>query len=365
MGGYSGTLLRVRLDNGVIDRIPLPQRAAESFIGGSGLGAWLFLQEFDPLLDPLSAANPLMILNGPLTGTGFPGSSRFSVCARSPLTGIWGEASVGGTFGPALRRAGYDGILILGISPKPVVLVIQDEHAELRDAAGLWGKDLYEATDALASQLEGQHRILCIGPAGEHLVRFAAIGNDKAHYAGRTGLGAVMGSKRLKAIAARGSRGPDIADPAAFREASRAVTESCRQSVPAQSLKEMGTDGAMDLGMMTGDVPIRNWSRGQDLELSAALGGPTLAETYLVRNHACLHCPIGCKRVVTVKEGRYAVAEGPGPEYETCCTFGTMIDNRDLAVSSRRTSSATGPAWTPSAAGPRSPSPWSASKRAS
>jgi aldehyde:ferredoxin oxidoreductase len=332
MAGYAGSLLQVRLDSGVIDHIGLAEETRKRFIGGGGLGAWLYLEGFRPELDPLSPENPLMILNGPLTGTGFPGTSRFSVCAKSPLTGIWGECSVGGTLGPALRKAGLDGIIFLGTSPKPVCLVIDDQRIELRDARELWGRDIYETTDGLNEKLGKDFNIFCIGPAGENLVRFASISNDKAHFAGRTGLGAVMGSKLLKAVAVRGSGEPGLADEPAFRAARSAVMAAIKQSVPAQSLREMGTDGAMDLGMMTGDVPIRNWSRGQDLELSAALGGPTLKDRFLVRNHACSNCTIACKRVVEVKDGPYRVQAGPGPEYETCCTFGTMICNGDLAA---------------------------------
>jgi aldehyde:ferredoxin oxidoreductase len=332
MGGLIGGLLRVHLENGAVDRFPLSDETGRKFIGGSGLGAWLFLEGFGPELDPLSPENPLMILAGPLTGTAFPGSSRFAVCAKSPLTGIWGEASVGGTFGPVLKRAGCDGILILGSSARPVYMLVEDGRVELRDAGHLWGRDIYEATDALKAELGGQHKVLCIGQAGENLVGFAAIGNDKAHFAGRTGMGAVMGAKRLKAIAVKGSGAVPFAEEQSFREAVKAVIAACKESVPVQSLRDMGTDGAMDLGMMTGDVPIRNWSVGQDLALSAALGGPTLRETYLVKNHACTHCPVSCKRVVAVPEGPYRVEEGPGPEYETCGTFGTMLCNDNLAA---------------------------------
>jgi aldehyde:ferredoxin oxidoreductase len=332
MSGYEGRMLRVRLDTGTLDSFVLPAEVLRALIGGSGVGAWLFLEGHRPALDPLSPENPLMIIAGPLTGTGFPGSSRFSVCAKSPLTGIWGECSVGGTFGPVLRKAGWDGILFLGASPRPVSLLIEDSRAELRDASALWGKDVYDATDALAAEAGGKPRILAIGPAGENGVLFATIGNDKAHFAGRTGMGAVMGSKLLKGIAVKASGSVALADEEAFRAAHRSVMASCRESVPAQSLREMGTDGAMDLGMMTGDVPIRNWTVGQDLSLAAALGGPAMKDTWLTGNHACSNCPISCKRVAAVPDGPYRVEEGPGPEYETCCSFGTLIGNADLAA---------------------------------
>jgi aldehyde:ferredoxin oxidoreductase len=332
VGAYTGEFLRVHLDSGSIDSFTVPESALRRFLGGSGLAAWMFLEGFPPDVDPLSPDNPLIIAAGPLAGTGFPGSSRFAVCARSPLTGIWGECSVGGTFGPALRKAGWLGIQILGASPAPVSLVVEDGKARLADASSLWGMDLYDATDALAAGLPGKPRLLVIGTAGENGVLYATIGNDKAHFAGRTGMGAVMGSKRLKAVAVTATGAVEPVDPEGMRAATRAVMASCKTSVPAQSLREMGTDGAMDLGMMTGDVPIRNWSVGQDLSLSAALGGPAMADSYLVGNHACTNCPVSCKRVVAVPDGPYRVEEGPGPEYETCCTFGTLLGNADLAA---------------------------------
>ena len=149
MGGYSGRCLRVELAGGKIDSFQVPEKAQRTVIGGSGLGAWLFLQRVQPDVEPLSPENPLLILNGPLAGTGFPGSSRFAVCARSPLTGIWGEAAVGGNFGPALRQAGWDGIELAGAAAHPRTLVIDDGKAELRDASSLWGRDSYQTTRAL------------------------------------------------------------------------------------------------------------------------------------------------------------------------------------------------------------------------
>jgi aldehyde:ferredoxin oxidoreductase len=332
MGGYSGRCLRVELAGGKIDSFQVPEKAQRAVIGGSGLGAWLFFERARPDVEPLSPENPLLILNGPLAGTGFPGSSRFAVCARSPLTGIWGEAAVGGNFGPALRQAGWDGIEFAGAASAPRTLVIDDGKVELRDASSLWGQDTYETTRALKMELGGEFRIFCIGPAGENRVRYAVIANDGAHFAGRTGLGAVMGAKRLKAVAVRGSGQVPLADARAFAEARKAVLGSCRDSMVARSLHELGTAGGLDLGMMSGDVPIRNWASGRDREYAAALGGPALAEKYLTRTATCLHCPVACKRLATVRDGPFAMEEGPGPEFETLAAFGTMLENRDLAA---------------------------------
>ena len=328
--GYAGRYLSVDLTEGSCDDFTIDDQILRRFIGGSALGAKLFLDGCPLDADPLSPESPLMVLTGPMTGSGFPGSSRFAVCAKSPLTGIWGEAACGGTFGLELKKAGYDGIVIRGRSDSPVSLLIVEGEARLEDAAGLWGKDIYETTDLLKAGDPGL-KVLAIGQAGENLVRFAAIGNDKGHFVGRTGLGAVLGVKRLKAIGVRGEGKLSKADDARYRETHRTALGEIKESALAGSLHAMGSDANMDLGMINGDVPVRNWSVGEDFDLSAALSGPTLSETYLTRAHACAHCAIACKRIVAVPEGPFRTTEGPGPEYETCAAFGTMIMNRELA----------------------------------
>jgi aldehyde:ferredoxin oxidoreductase len=328
--GYAGRFLRVDLTEGRCSPFTVEDALLRKFIGGSSLGAKLFLDGFPLSADPLAPESPIMVMTGPMVGSGFPGSSRFAVCAKSPLTGIWGESACGGNFGPELKKAGYDGIVITGRAAKPVVLSIVDGDAHLTDASGLWGKDVYETTDLLKTADKGV-KVLAIGPAGENLVRFAAIGNDKGHFVGRTGLGAVMGAKRLKAISVRGEGKLAKADETRYRELLKTAVQEIKDSALAGSLHAMGSDANMDIGMINGDVPVKNWSVGEDFELSAALSGPTLSETYLTRAHACANCPVACKRVVRVPDGPFQTEEGPGPEYETCGTFGTMIMNRNLA----------------------------------
>ncbi|TSA45412.1 MAG: aldehyde ferredoxin oxidoreductase [Deltaproteobacteria bacterium] len=328
--GYVGRHLRVDLTNGRCSDFTIEEELLRKFIGGSALGAKLFLDRYPLDADPLSPESPLMVMTGPMVGSGFPGTSRFAVCAKSPLTGIWGESACGGTFGPELKKAGYDGIVVTGRAVGPVVLAIVEGEARLRDASDLWGKDVYETTDHLKACEPGV-KVLAIGQAGENLVRFAAIGNDKGHFVGRTGLGAVMGAKRLKAISVRGSGKLEKANEIRFREIHKAAALEIKESALAGSLRAMGSDANMDIGMINGDVPVKNWSVGEDFELSSALSGPTLSETYLTRSHACSHCPVACKRIVRVAEGPFQTEEGPGPEYETCATFGTMIMNGDLA----------------------------------
>jgi aldehyde:ferredoxin oxidoreductase len=331
MKGYTGKYLKVDLTKGSCSNFTIDEAKHKKFIGGSSLAAALYLEKFNLLADPLAPESPLMVMNGPMVGSGFPGTSRFAVCAKSPQTGIWGEAACGGNFGPELKKAGFDGIVITGSSTSPVTIFIDNGTATIYPANKIWGKDIYETTDIYKAE-DKALKVLAIGPAGENLVKFAAIGNDKAHFIGRTGLGAVMGSKKLKAIVVRGNQAPAKANEEKYKEIFKAAIAEIKDSAFAESLHLMGSDAAMDLGMMTGDVPIKNWSVGEDYLLSSKLSGPTMRETYLTKAHACANCPVACKRVCAVKDGPYKTEEGPGPEYETCCTFGTMIMNYDLAA---------------------------------
>jgi aldehyde:ferredoxin oxidoreductase len=333
VGGHTGKILEVNLGNGKIETKSIKEEDQRKFLGGSGLAAKIFFDSFDPNVDPLSPKNPLIIMNGPVVGTQFPGTSRFAVCGKSPLTGIWGEGTCGGNFGPELKFAGIDGIVFKGASPTPIYLSIEDDRVELRDASDLWGMDNYSVTDFLKERhgKEKRPKVLSIGLAGENLVKFAAICNDKGDFIGRTGMGAVMGSKKLKALVVKGTKKVEVSHPDQYSALRKTLITKSRDAMPAQSLRSMGSDAGMDLGMMTGDIPIKNWMVGEDFELSANLGGPSLTEKYLTRNHACSFCPIACKRVVRVDDGPFKTEEGPGPEYETCCSFGTLIMNYDLA----------------------------------
>ncbi len=333
MGGYVGNTLEIDLRTGKMEKISIEEEEQRKFLGGSGLGAKIFLDSFNPDVDPLSPENPLILMTGPVVGTQFPGTSRFAVCGKSPLTGIWGEGTCGGNFGPELKFAGMDGIIFKGASPTPVYLSIEDDKVELRDASDLWGMDNYSVMDFLKERhgKEKRPKILSIGPAGENLVKFGAICNDKGDFIGRTGMGALMGSKKLKALVVKGTRRVEASYPDQYFSLRKSLITKARDAMVAQSFRSMGTDAGMDLGMMTGDVPIKNWMVGEDFELSATLGGPSMTEKYLTRNHACSFCPIACKRMVKVDDGPFKTDEGPGPEYETCCTFGTLIMNYDLA----------------------------------
>ncbi|MFC1654277.1 aldehyde ferredoxin oxidoreductase family protein [Myxococcota bacterium] len=330
MNGLTGTILEVDLTAGSIVKGSIPEKLWKDYIGGAGVAARLFFENVDPGVDPLSPDNPLYIITGPLAGSNIPGTSRFAVCAKSPLTGIWGDSTCGGNFAPELKAAGYDAIIIKGASKKPVSLVINDADVRLEDASSLWGKCTYDTVDALklgTGNLEPgtkPPKVVCIGQGGENLVKYAAVCNDKHDFAGRCGMGAVMGSKKLKAITCRGTGKINIADQPALDTLRKKIYAQISESVPAQSLKEMGTDATMDLGMMTGDVPIKNFRVGEALEISAEIGGPAMTEKHLVKPFACTSCPIASKRVMKVEEGPYQTGPTPGPEYETCASFGSM-----------------------------------------
>lgn len=332
MSGFYNRILQVDLSSGRQDVISLENDYWLNYIGGSALAARLFADTDGPISDPLSPTNPLLIMTGPMVGTNFPGSSRFVMCARSPLTGIWGESTSGGFFGAQLKKAGFDGIIFLGKCERPSYLLVESGRVELADASDIWGLDTYESIGKLKQRHEDKQRarVLAIGPAGERMVRFAAVSNDKAHYLGRTGMGAVMGSKKLKAIVVKGVEKTPVADEDAYQAARKAALADIRESMIYSSFRDLGTAAAMDMGTLTGNVPIKNWSLGENYEMAAAIGGPAIHENILKGRAACYACPIGCKPVVEVDNPKYMVSKGPGPEYETCASFGTMIMNENL-----------------------------------
>lgn len=334
MAVYEGKILEVNLTNGTVKSSTVDKGTLRKFIGGSGLAAKLFFDRVPPDVDPLSEGNVLFVMTGPVSGTNLPGGARFSICAKSPLTNIWGESNCGGRFAHELRCAGYDGIAVEGVSPKPVYLSIDDDRVEIKDAADLWGKDIYETVDTLKEGLKGKKKVsvLAIGQAGENLVKFAVVGNDKASVSGRTGMGAVMGAKKLKAIAVRGSGKVEPALPEEYAERRKVVVAKAKESIVTQYLKAQGTNAAMALGMLTGDLPAKNWSLGDNMAGASKIGGEALTEQFLTKTHACHGCPVGCKRVVKVAEGPYKVEEGPGPEYEGTASLGSLLMIDDLAA---------------------------------
>lgn len=332
MGGNWGKVLKVDLTAGTTEDLEIEEKLYRDFLGGSGLAAKWFFDNEGWKAEPLSPENPLMIMNGPLSGTSLPGVSRLEICARSPLTGIWGEASMGGHFSPQLKRTGYDGIIVIGASEKPVYLYLSDEKAEIRDASTLWGKDTYETEDMLKEEVgDKRAQVMSIGPAGENMVKYACVLNDRGSTAGRCGMGAVMGSKKLKAVVARGNKKAPVADDAGYKEAREKMSEILKFSLVADGLRSFGSNVHMEYGMAIGDVPTRNWREAYWSEGPEKLGGTAVADSILTKNHSCFACPISCKRIVEVKTGPFAIEEGPGSEYEAAAALGTLqrMDDHD------------------------------------
>ncbi len=335
--GYTGWILQINLHTAQCSTLHVAPETLRQFLGGSGLGAKLFFDHYfrDPL-DPLSPQNPLLILNGPLTASMYPGTGRFSIVSKSPQTGIVGEGNCGGNFGPELKAAGYDGIIIEGQAPQPVYLYIDNERVELRDASFLWGQDTYAVCEQLKQQLRGswgEFKILAIGVAGERLVRYAAIINDKGNAIGRCGLGTVMGAKRLKAIAVRGNRKLTPAHPLLFRDIRHKALQKLRISPAIQQLRDQGTGPAIAFGLLRRDVPIKNWSsETTDAKAIAVYNDPITSAKFLVKPKTCFSCPVACKREVHIKEGPYQMPPGPGPEFNSLASFTTLVGNYDLGA---------------------------------
>ncbi len=326
--GYLGRILRVDLSQGRLWDEALNEDYARKYVGGSGLAARYLYDMLDANTDPLGPQNPLFFLTGPLVGTSMTSAGRYSVCARSPLTGIWGEANSGGFFGPELRYAGYDGVLITGAARQPVWLSILDGQAALHDAADLWGSDIYATQTSLREKLGDQKaRVACIGLAGENQVKLAGIANDHGRFAARTGLGAVMGSKNLKAIAARGTGRVPLFAPEEYKKITNQILALYKDDFPAQSLRAYGTAGYVNLSHMLGDLPIRYFQLGE-YPPADNLSGVDLADKFLTRNTACSKCIIACGR--ETQSPTYHDPKVDGPEYETVGAFGSLLMIFDL-----------------------------------
>lgn len=328
MFGFMGKILRVNLTNGRITEEPLPERETRMFLGGSGLATKYLIEELAPGVDPLGPENKLIYMTGPLTGTASPSSGRFSAVAKSPLTGLWGQSNSGGRWGPDLKRSGFDGIIIEGQAPQPVYLVIDNGKAVLKEAEGLWGLDVMATTEWIKQKLGERFNVACIGTAGENLVRYACIMNDSHRTLGRCGLGAVMGSKRLKAIAVSGNQKIKVADEGAFDEAVSTARDFVNESLLKMTLEVYGTVMVIDLVNVKGGLPTRNWQTGV-CSYTEKINGPAIIERMLKGRKACFACPIACGRVVEVDSQEYG-CKGEGPEYESVGVFGPMCDVDDL-----------------------------------
>ncbi len=332
MNGYMGKILRVDLSTGNIWDEPLDEEYARAFVGGSGLAARYVYDMVDGDTDPLGPENPLVFMTGPLVGTAMPSAGRCSVCALSPLTHIWGESNTGGFFGPELHFAGYDGVIITGQAEKPVWLSIVEGRPELHDAADLWGCDSYVTQERVREALgEPKARVACIGPAGENRIKMAAVMNDHGRAAGRTGMGAVMGSKNLKAVGVRGSANIPLADPDGFKAVVREIVAGLDEDMQVMSFQLAGTASGVDMMLMYGNMPIRYYQQGE-WEGASNLSGVLMMDQYVNKGTACYRCPIACGR--ETRAPNYGLDKVDGPEYETLGAFGSlaMVDDLEAVI---------------------------------
>jgi aldehyde:ferredoxin oxidoreductase len=326
IGGFTGKILRVDLSKGDLKTEVTNMEWARQFIGGQGLATRYYVEEVDAEIDPYSPENELIIAPGPLTGTNSPTAARYMAVTKSPLTGTITRSNSGGYFGAKLKHSGFDMIIIRGKSEKPVYLFIDNGKAELRDASDLWGKDVFETTDILSERAGKNVSVACIGPAGENLVKFSSIMNDKHRAAGRNGVGAVMGSKNLKAIVVGGGSFPKIGNPDRYKDVLAKMLEKIRENpVTSQGLTQFGTEVLVNIINKSGIYSSKNSTDSGDDPLADDVSGETLAETYLLHNQPCFACPIRCGRVV-----KYNERESEGPEYESTWAFGPSTGVYDL-----------------------------------
>ena len=338
MNGWVGKVLRVDLTNESFAVEDLDADLAKDYIGGRGLATKILYDEIDPAIEPLSPDNKLIFATGPLTGTGAIAGSRYMVVTKSPLTNCIACSNSGGYFGPELKYAGYDMIIFEGKAAEPVYLFINDDTIELRSAADLWGMTTHATEDAIRSCIGkpwkgDQFRIASIGPAGEKLSRAACIINDKARAAGRSGVGAVMGSKNLKALAVKGSKGVTVTDRDKYREMIRASIEKNRSEaakVTSQALPIYGTSVLVNIINESGILCTRNFQTGR-FEGAESISGETIAETILKRKRGCFSCPMACGRVTEIGDPKFE-GKGEGPEYETTALFGASCGVDNLAA---------------------------------
>lgn len=329
MKGYVGKkLLRVDLTTKAIKEERLSDEILKDYIGGSGLGAKLLFDEVPPGTNPLNPDNKLYLLTGPVTGTGWPTSGRSCFVTKAPLTDIWGESHVGGFLGPELKYAGFDAVVIEGTSEKPVYIYINYGSADIHDASHLWGCDTHETSTTLLKETHRDAQLAVIGPAGEKLVRFAAIIVNYARAAGRTGMGAVMGSKKLKAIAVKGTGPIEVADMKNFRELMHTAHQRVITNPQAMDLRKYGTPLLVAFKSEIGELVTKNHQTGIFSEAEKFMAD-TLRENYWTKTRACAYCSVGCKKEYEVEEGQFP-CRAEGPEYEAIYSFGTNCWNSDF-----------------------------------
>lgn len=320
-------ILKIDLTTGKTEEYKIPEQWEKDYLGGASLAARILYDSLTPDLDPLSPESPLLFLVGPLTGTTGPTTGRFVICGKGPATGLWAESNIGGFWGPELRKTGYDGLWITGRASEQVYLWLNGNKLEVRSAAQLWGQNTYATQEIVKEEVgEKSARVCVIGPAGEKGVLFAAIMCDHGRMAGRTGLGAVMGSKNLKAVAVVGEGELPISDLATYKELRSEANRALKEDNEAKVMREVGTGGAANYAEYLGALPAKYYSSGSFPAVDE-VSGAKMTETILVGRSACQGCVIACGRVVKLPKD---VAKRKGPEHETMVGFGANLMNTSL-----------------------------------
>ena len=326
--GYFMKIIEIDLSIGEIKFLDLKEKVLTEYIGGSGLGAKLLFDYTSKDTKPFDSGNVLIFSTGPFTGTKVFSSDRFSVITKSPLTGIFAESDCGGRWGESFKKCGFDAIIIKGKAVEPVYITIKNNEIKINKALHLWGKDTYETDKIIKEEFNKNARNICIGNAGENLVKFACIINEGKHgrAAGRTGIGAVMGSKNLKAIAVLGNKKVEIAYPEKLNNFVKKMLPHMIEKT--QNLKKYGTSGGVENQEIIGDLPIKNWNKGS-WKNAKKISGQYMEKNILTSNYHCGTCVIGCGRTIEINEGQNTIEEGAGPEYETIGMLGSnlLIDN--------------------------------------
>jgi aldehyde:ferredoxin oxidoreductase len=319
-------ILKIDLTTGNIEEYQIPEAWQKDFLGGASLAARILYSSLRKELDPLAADAPLLFITGPLTGTSGPTTGRFVICGKGPATGLWAESNIGGFWGPELRAAGFDGLWITGRAAEPVYLWIKENRVEVRAASHLWGQNTYTTQERIKEEIgEKRARVCVIGPAGEKMVAFASIMCDHGRMAGRTGLGAVMGAKNLKAVAVRGANPIPVFDLARYKLLRSESNRRLKDDNEAKVMREIGTAGAANYSEYLGAMPARYYSSASFPAVDD-ISGSRMAETILVGRSACQGCVIACGRVVKLGDP----AKRKGPEYETIVGFGPNLLNDNL-----------------------------------
>jgi aldehyde:ferredoxin oxidoreductase len=328
--GYWRRMLRIDLANRRVQVQPIAEEDLHRFIGGAGLGAEILRRELGAKQDPYGPENRLIFATGPFQGPPVPGGAKFSVVGISPVTHTFGDTAAGASWGPSLKDAGYDVLLFEGRADEPVYVSIVDDQVEIREASDLWGLDTFKTVDAV-HQKTGDKRlsVAAIGPAGERRVAIGCIAFDKHSFAGRCGMGAVMGSKNLKAVAVRGTRQVPVHDPERTEALAKRYQQEISQAVKENEFRKHGTPGLCESAEALGDMPIKYWDGDVWPEGAKRLGGKSYTETLHAKPLPCKYCPIGCHRRISIDHPPEYAMESIGPEYETLGMMGTgaMIDD--------------------------------------